>query len=108
VVRTELELWALEQALGSGACEVALAWTARTPPLRSLRRLQLATERGRTLGFLFRALDAARQASPAALRLRLAPRPEGGGLRVELLKSRGGARGVFELLCSSDHEPASA
>lgn len=97
VVRAQAELWALEQALGSGACDVALAWTGRTPPVRSLRRLQLATERGRTTGFLFRPSRAARQPSPAALRLALAPLANGEGVSIELLKSRGGARGVIEL-----------
>lgn len=97
VVRAGAELWALEQALASGACEVALAWTGRTPPVRSLRRLQLATERGRTAGFLFRPSRAARQASPAVLRLSLAPLANGAGVSIELLKSRGGARGVVEL-----------
>ncbi len=97
VVRTGAELWALEQALGSGACEVALAWTGRTPPGRSLRRLQLATERGRTTGFLFRPSRVAGQPSPAILRLLLQPLANGAGVSVELLKSRGGARGVITL-----------
>lgn len=89
VVRTELPLWAMEQALGSGACEAALAWVQRARP-RSLRRLQLATERGRTLGFVFRTLGQARESSPAALRLAIEPRES--GLEITLLKSRGGAR----------------
>src|SRR2546423_975492 len=53
VVSGARPLWALEQALGSGACDVALAW-ARQVKARALRRLQLAAERGRTLGVLFR------------------------------------------------------
>src|SRR5580658_9770591 len=40
-------LWTFEQALGSGACDAALAW-ARRPQPRELRRLQLAAERGHT------------------------------------------------------------
>lgn len=94
VVRTETTLWAMEQALGCGACEVALAW-ARRATSRGLRRLQLATERGRTLGVLFRALRNAREASPAMLRL--AVEPLSGGVRVTLLKSRGGARGAVDI-----------
>lgn len=90
VVRTDQPLWAMEQALDSGACEAALAWVQRARP-RSLRRLQLATERGRTLGFVFRALAQARESSPAALRLAIEPREA--GLEITLLKSRGGARG---------------
>lgn len=94
VVRTETTLWAMEQALGSGACAASLAWVRRATS-RSLRRLQLASERGQTLGVLFRALRTAREASPAMLRL--AVEPVSGGVRVTLLKSRGGARGAVDL-----------
>lgn len=87
-------LWAFEQVLGSGACDAALAW-ARQPKPRELRRLQLAAERGRTLGVLFRPLSAAREASPAVLRLGL--KPLTAGVRVTLLKGRGGDRGTIEL-----------
>src|SRR6267143_802865 len=45
VVSGARPLWALEQALGSGACDVALAW-ARQPKAREIRRLQLAAARG--------------------------------------------------------------
>jgi len=87
-------LWAFEQVLGSGACDAALAWV-RQPQTRELRRLQLATERGRTLGVLFRPRSAARESSPAVLRLGLAPCAA--GLRVTLLKGRSADRGTFEL-----------
>ena len=92
VVRTAAPLWAMEQALGSGACEAALAWMPRARP-RGLRRLQLATERGRTLGIVFRDTLAAREPSPAVLRLAVVPC--GAGVEVSLLKSRGGARGTL-------------
>ncbi|MBI5440689.1 MAG: translesion DNA synthesis-associated protein ImuA [Deltaproteobacteria bacterium] len=75
--------WALEQTLGSGACGAALAWP-ESGVERSLRRLQLAAERGGSLGFLFRPSEAARQPSPAALRLGLSSRP--GGFLVRVLK----------------------
>jgi cell division inhibitor SulA/protein ImuA len=94
VVRTETTLWAMEQALLSGACEVVLAWARRAQP-RSVRRLQLATERGRSCGFLFRALPSAREASPAMLRLLYEPTAE--GCRLRLLKSRGGTREAIEI-----------
>ena len=95
VVRAQRQaLWAFEQTLGSGACDVAMAWGQR-PRLRELRRLQLAAERGRALGVLFRPRHAARESSPAALRVVLEPATE--GVRVTLLKSRGGARGSIEL-----------
>ena len=87
-------LWAFEQVLGSGACDAALAW-ARQPKPRELRRLQLAAERGRTMGVLFRPRGAAREASPAVLRLGLTPLTA--GVRVTLLKGRGADRGTIEL-----------
>src|SRR5580700_11255866 len=86
-------LWAFEQTLGSGACDAALAWGKRPQP-RDIRRLQLAAERGRTLGVLFRPRRAARESSAAALRLSV--EAHAAALRVTLLKGRG-ARGVVEL-----------
>jgi cell division inhibitor SulA/protein ImuA len=87
-------LWAFEQSLGSGACDIAMAW-ARRPRAKEIRRLQLAAERGRTLGVLFRPQQAARESSYAALRMTLAPSAH--GVRVTLLKSRGGVRGSVDL-----------
>jgi hypothetical protein len=89
-----LPSWAFEQALGSGACDAALAWVAE-PRVRALRRLQLAAERGRALGVLFRPRKAAREPSPAILRIVLEPIIQ--GIRVMFLKSRGGARGSIDI-----------
>jgi len=86
-------LWALEQVLRSGACDAALAWSRQIRP-RDIRRLQLAAERGRTLGVLFRPLRAARESSPALMRLGV--QAAGSGACVTLLKGRG-ARGVVRL-----------
>ena len=94
VVNGARALWALEQALGSGACDVALAWVRRLRA-REIRRLQLAAERGRTLGVLFRPRRAAREASAAVLRLAL--ERTSGGVRVELLKGRTARRGAIDL-----------
>ena len=88
-------LWAFEQSLGSGACDVAMAWVER-PRARDIRRLQLAAERGRALGVLFRPGQAARESSHAALRMTLAPTSH--GVRATLLKSRGGVRGSVDLI----------
>ena len=88
-------LWAFEQTLGSGASDVALAWAVRDPRAREIRRLQLAAERGKALGVLFRPQRAARQSSSAVLRMAVESRPT--GVRVTLLKSRGGARGSVEV-----------
>lgn len=87
-------LWALEQSLGSGACDIAMAWTKR-PRTKEIRRLQLASERGRALGVLFRPKQAARESSHAVLRMAIEPSAH--GVRVTLLKSKGGVRGSFDL-----------
>ena len=80
-------LWATEQSLRSGLCGAVLSWPERLNG-RALRRLQLAAESGRAMGVLFRPLQAASDASPAALRLKLTPAL--GGMTVEILKRRGG------------------
>jgi cell division inhibitor SulA/protein ImuA len=94
VVGGERPLWAFAQVLGSGACDAALAW-ARQPQARELRRLQLAAERGRTLGVLFRPRSAARQPSAAVLRLGLEASER--TLRIHFLKGRSATRAVVEL-----------
>jgi hypothetical protein len=47
------------------------------------------------LGVLFRPRRAARESSAAVLRLAI--EPKAGGVRVTLLKSRGGARGSIDV-----------
>jgi hypothetical protein len=98
IVRTHLPLWAQEQALRSGACEIALAWLPRASP-RAIRRLQLAAEQGRALGVLYRSRAFATEPSPAMLRILLEPWVEPGrhGARVSLIKSRGGSREPIEI-----------
>jgi hypothetical protein len=100
VVRAPEALWAFEQSVGSGAGDVVLAWSARGPGAREVRRLQLAAERGKTLGVLFRPQRAARESSPAILRLSVEP-VGSRGVRLTLLKSRGGGRGSIELAFTS-------
>ena len=94
VARAARAIWAFEQSLGSGACDLAMAW-AKRPRAKEIRRLQLAAERGRTLGVLFRPQQAARESSYAALRMTVNPCAH--GVRVTLLKSKGGVRGSVEL-----------
>ena len=94
-------LWAFEQSLGSGACDIAMAW-AKRPRAKEVRRLQLAAERGRALGVLFRPQQAARESSYATLRMAIEPSAQ--GVRITLLKSKGGVRGCIELnLQSATH-----
>ncbi len=90
VVRTRSPqdaLWAIEQALQSGACGAVLGWPGKIS-FAQLRRLQIAAEGSPALAFLFRSPLAAREASPAALRLHLQGMK--GELAVKILKRRGG------------------
>ena len=85
---TAERLWALEQALRSGACSAVLGWFDGRLRRESVRRLQLAAEAGDALGFLLLPPEMAGQASAAALRLQV--RRQDAGLAVEVLKRRGG------------------
>jgi protein ImuA len=87
--RTADALWAAEQVLRSGSCGALLCWQ---PHVRSdsLRRLHLAAQCGETLFFMMRPLAAGQDASPAPLRLAL--RPQAGGIEIDFLKRRGPQR----------------
>jgi cell division inhibitor SulA/protein ImuA len=82
-------LWATEQALAANACGAVLAWPATKPAPRfpELRRLQLAVEGGRGIAAIFRPPEAARESSPAVLRIAL--ETAAGALAVRILKRRG-------------------
>lgn len=80
-------LWALEQALLSGAPKLVLGW-AEHADARALRRLQVAAVAGGALALLFRPARCASEASPAPLRLALEAGPVG-ELAVRILKRRG-------------------
>ncbi len=88
-------LWAMEQALRSGACAAVLAWAGATSD-QALRRLSLAAAEGQSTGFLFRPPCHRSEASPAALRLLLTAREN--GLDVEILKSRSGVPSLIDSL----------
>jgi hypothetical protein len=90
-------LWAAEQALGSGAPGAVLMWPPAAPGAMSdkaLRRLQLAAERGRAWGILFRPPRAEAVPSPAALRLAVLPAAET-GIEVRVFKCRRGGTVPF-------------
>jgi len=92
-------MWALEQTLISGACDAVLGWVQQVKP-RDIRRLQLAAERGRTLGVLFRPRRAAREASAAVLRLSV--EPLAAGVRLTILKGRSARRDALDLSWPGD------
>lgn len=87
-------LWTLEQALTSGSCSMVLAWPGNIRD-KEVRRLQVASREGHSLGILFRHGHAARQSSPAELRIRLyslvpGALSEHSGMQLRILKRRGG------------------
>lgn len=96
---TEDTLWAMEQALRSGACGAVLAWPGAINE-RSQRRLQLAAEAGASWGVWFTPARQAAAASTAALRLRLAATET--GTEVRFVKRRGGGP-VPPLVLNFDH-----
>jgi len=87
--RTADALWAAEQVLKSGSCGALLFWQNQIRG-ECLRRLHLAAQGGDTLFFLMRPLAAGQDASPAPLRLAL--RPQAGGIEVDFVKRRGPQR----------------
>jgi len=87
-------LWAMEQALRSGACGAVLAW-ADHARAQDLRRLKLACSAGRSLGVLFRSPRHRLQPSPANLRLLLSS--DATELHVQFLKVQRGRPGRLSL-----------
>lgn len=79
--------WAMEKVLSKRGGAMVLAWPGKLKPV-TIRRLQLAAEAGGSLGILLHDRD--RGASPAALRMRLAPNDT--GLQISILKSRAACR----------------
>ena len=83
-------LWATEQCLRAGCAGAVLAWPMQSRGIqaddRALRRLQVAADSGRTLGFVFRESRAIANPSPAALRLAIDGTPP----RLRVVKCRGG------------------
>jgi hypothetical protein len=79
-------LWAAEQVLRAGPCHALLAWF-RHGRYEDLRRLAVAAEASRACVLLFRSPEAAREPSPACLRLALEAGE--GQLNVRIIKRRG-------------------
>lgn len=82
-------LWAAEQILRADSCGALLCWQSHVRN-ESLRRLHLAAQSGTTLFFMMRPLACAPDASPATLRLRIAPAD--GGIQIDFAKRRGPQR----------------
>ncbi|HEY8540190.1 MAG TPA: translesion DNA synthesis-associated protein ImuA [Steroidobacteraceae bacterium] len=85
-------LWTMEQMLRCKSFGAVVGWPKEIKD-RDVRRLQLAAEAGRSIGFLYRPVATASFGSPAAVRLKLS-RNETGGLEIDVLKCRGARSGV--------------
>jgi|SRR5450830_363922 len=83
--------WAAEQILKSDSCAALLFWQQHLRK-ESLRRLHLAAQGGNTLFVMLRPLSCAQDASPAPLRLALAP--AAGGVDIRFVKRRGPQRDI--------------
>src|SRR5690242_18146799 len=77
--------WTAEQCLRAGSCGAVLSWMPTTD-YQKLRRLQLAAETGAAIGFVFRPLAAAKETSPASLRVQVTMTH--GLPKVDILKCR--------------------
>jgi cell division inhibitor SulA/protein ImuA len=79
-------LWAAEQVLRAKSCRALLGWFPRAG-YEEMRRLAVAAEGSPAWVALFRPPEAARESSPAALRIAL--ETNGDALAVHILKRRG-------------------
>jgi hypothetical protein len=87
-------LWVLEKSLASQSCSAVIAWPGNIHD-KQVRRLQLASKEGNCWNILFRPEHAARNASPAELRVRVkglhvSPLQESSAVELKVLKRRGG------------------
>jgi hypothetical protein len=85
-------LWCIEQTLRCKSFGAVLAWPTVLVD-REIRRLQLAAETGSSIGFVYRSVHAARETSPAAVRLCL-QRTDQHSLEIHVLKCRGTRAGM--------------
>lgn len=85
-------LWSAEQTLRCKSFGAVLAWPSAIRD-REVRRLQLAAEAGSSIGFVYRQPSAARESSPAAVRLRLQADVTG-QLSIDVVKCRGARAGM--------------
>lgn len=85
-------LWSAEQTLRCKSFGAVLAWPSAIRD-REVRRLQLAAEAGSSIGFVYRSPNAARESSPAAVRLRLQTDVVG-QLSIDIVKCRGARAGM--------------
>jgi hypothetical protein len=88
-------LWAAEQCLKSGACSNVFLWHSELE-VHQARRLQVASEEGDCLQFIFRQYQEGRFSLPVSLSMMLSPHRN--GVEVTVTKRKGGwPKGCFTL-----------
>ncbi|RED50773.1 ImuA family protein [Aestuariispira insulae] len=96
-------LWAMEEALRSGLLAAVVGEPGKRVDLTASRRLQLAAERGRTLGIILAGETGGEGLSPSALQSRwqAAPCPletgEQAAWTLHLRRCRGGGQGYWRM-----------
>jgi len=80
-------LWAMEKILRNPSCGIAMLWPQNVND-KAMRRLQVAAEEGKSLGFIFRNYSV--NSSPAALRISIEMVKH--QLQITILKARGASR----------------
>lgn len=91
----EDQVWTLEQLLQCPSSGLVMGWSRRRNPSH-LRRLQLASENGDTMGIMMITSGPARAPSPAPVRIALAA-ANGQALDLEIQRQRGGQPGSLRL-----------
>jgi len=107
IIRTDKHadtLWAIEQTLRCKSFGAVVGWPENIKD-RDTRRLQLAAEAGRSVGFLYRSPAAMIESSPAAVRLKLQP-TAAGDLAIDVLKCRGTRSGFSVHVAWNAAEPS--
>jgi hypothetical protein len=86
--KTENEaLWAAEQCLKSGCCGSVILWHPSLE-VHQARRLQVASETGECLNFLFKTEQKHQMSLPISLSMQLSP--DTNGIKVDIHKRKGG------------------
>ncbi|MGF1755945.1 translesion DNA synthesis-associated protein ImuA [Vibrio makurazakiensis] len=86
--RSDIEaLWAAEQCLKSGACGSVFLWNVALE-IHQIKRLQIASETGNSLQFIFKSTSLNQISLPVSLSMKLAPHDS--GLKITIVKRKGG------------------
>ncbi|MEZ9232012.1 translesion DNA synthesis-associated protein ImuA [Vibrio amylolyticus] len=95
---TQHALWAAEQCLKSGVCNHVFLWQSELE-VHQARRLQVASEEGDCLQFIFRQQQQGQFSLPVSLSMTLSPHRH--GVEVAITKRKGGwPQGNFVLMMS--------